>query len=715
MLVMSVAVSGTYLPLKSSGFPPDAHPALLGLDFLNLHIRRLRYAQEALFGPQGYLPGWYSRELGGTPFWSNIQNFPLIPTRLTALLLAKPEDAFGLAVQLSAVLAAIFMFLYCRRLAIGAVGSAMAGFTFACSGFFASRVYAGHLPLLEAYLALPLLLWIIELNIASEWPQRPPPLKLLAAAFASFSVTVAGHPQLPLYAFTIATLYLLFRARDRNGLMVGAAMLLGVGAASFVLYPMLLLIGRSTRVLSLDPPVNDVAFPYGRIATFLLPNLHGTLPPDFHGYPDAGYFWDTVCYVGLLPIVACVALLVRWIVFGHRSRGVWIFLAVAGVLSLALALPAWQSLLPQIPGFSLRSPSRQIYITTFALAIAAGVGVDLALAHVQSRHVRGGYLALAVLIAAHAWDLGWHHDRTFVAAVAMPDPGDKRGEETLIRDLGQQRIAIGYDITKVYNRQIDDIGVFDSILLARPYRALMDVANAPPKLNVQNIDGSQVSARANQFFGVGLMLTHTRRPDLQQLALRDQLFLYRVPDPIPRASLVPVDHTQFLNDDETHRRLRDQSFDLSRRLLVPEDTPRPPAGVPPTGLAGLNLKRPSTDQIRVEVTAPWPGYLRLLETWDPGWTAKVDGTPAPVARAYDAFMAIPVPAGRYTVDLTYHTPGAPAGAMLSLVSLAGLAGLLWMSWRPREEVEAPRKSTGSGETASNQRRQSRRRKRTPAT
>jgi hypothetical protein len=217
--------------------------------------------------------------------------------------------------------------------------------------------------------------------------------------------------------------------------------------------------------------------------------------------------------------------------------------------------------------------TRQIYVTTFTLAIAAGVGVDLAIAHAQSKHIPWGYLALAGVIVAHGWDLGWHHDRTFVAVVAMPDREDTREEEMLIGELGQQRIAIGYDIWQIYNRQIDDIGVFDSILLARPYRALMDVTNAPPKLNVQNIDGWQISARANQFFGVGLMLTRTPRRDLQRLAAGHQMFLYRVPDPIPRASLMQVNQTQFLDDDEIHQRLRDRAFDLSGRLLVPRGTP----------------------------------------------------------------------------------------------------------------------------------------------
>jgi hypothetical protein len=94
---MVLAVIATYWPNAPPGARPDSEWALHGMDFANLHARRLRYAQQALLGPLHTLPGWYTRELGGTPFWSNIQNFPLIPTRLP-LLLMEPANAFGAGV-----------------------------------------------------------------------------------------------------------------------------------------------------------------------------------------------------------------------------------------------------------------------------------------------------------------------------------------------------------------------------------------------------------------------------------------------------------------------------------------------------------------------------------------------------------------------------------------------------------------------------------------
>src|ERR1700721_3691398 len=78
LLIMAAAVLAVYFPIQTS--PGDN--TMLGLDFGQLHLHRLEFVEAALFGPPPHLTGWSPRELLGTPFWSNIQNFPLLPTRL---------------------------------------------------------------------------------------------------------------------------------------------------------------------------------------------------------------------------------------------------------------------------------------------------------------------------------------------------------------------------------------------------------------------------------------------------------------------------------------------------------------------------------------------------------------------------------------------------------------------------------------------------------
>ena len=133
------------------------NPYLFGIDYETLHRRRIDYALETIHST-GRIPAWYTREQLGTPFWSNIQNFPFVPTRLILLPLGA-DRLFTVSILLSACLAALFTFFYARAIGMWPSAAAVAGWTFAAAGFFASRILAGHLHLLEAYPALPLLLW----------------------------------------------------------------------------------------------------------------------------------------------------------------------------------------------------------------------------------------------------------------------------------------------------------------------------------------------------------------------------------------------------------------------------------------------------------------------------------------------------------------------------------------------------------------------------
>jgi len=73
--------------------------------------------------------------------------------------------------------------------------------------------------------------------------------------------------------------------------------------------------------------------------------------------------------------------------------------------------------------------------------------------------------------------------------------------------------------------------------------------------------------------------------------------------------------------------------------------------------------------------------LRLLEAWDDGWHATLDSVPVEIIPAYDVFMAIPIPAGRHEVRLTYSTPGATVGLLASALSVMLLCGLCGLEQR----------------------------------
>ena len=70
----------------------------------------------------------------------------------------------------------------------------------------------------------------------------------------------------------------------------------------------------------------------------------------------------------------------------------------------------------------------------------------------------------------------------------------------------------------------------------------------------------------------------------------------------------------------------------------------------------------------------------LVDAFDPGWRALVDGDEARILRANVAFMAVAAPPGVHRVEFRYRPPSVRLGLILSatglvLASVASAASL----------------------------------------
>ena len=97
------------------------------------------------------------------------------------------------------------------------------------------------------------------------------------------------------------------------------------------------------------------------------------------------------------------------------------------------------------------------------------------------------------------------------------------------------------------------------------------------------------------------------------------------------------------------------------------------------GAGKVQYLRPNSDEIRLQVEAGHPGFVHVVEAWDPGWTATLDGSAAPVLPANGFLVAVPVSAGRHSIALRYKTPGRATGLAMSLLSLGLLIGLIYLA------------------------------------
>jgi hypothetical protein len=146
--------------------------------------------------------------------------------------------------------------------------------------------------------------------------------------------------------------------------------------------------------------------------------------------------------------------------------------------------------------------------------------------------------------------------------------------------------------------------------------------------------------------------------------------VFRVRDPLPRAYV--VDGVRVADGEGALATLVDPAFDPRREVVLAEGAPRAP-GPAPVGTAAASRWGWDADEFDVDLHGD--GYLVLVDAYDPGWRATIDGRPAPVQRANVAFRAVAVPAGRHHVRLAYRPPAVALGLGLSALGATMVAVL----------------------------------------
>jgi hypothetical protein len=151
--------------------------------------------------------------------------------------------------------------------------------------------------------------------------------------------------------------------------------------------------------------------------------------------------------------------------------------------------------------------------------------------------------------------------------------------------------------------------------------------------------------------------------------------LFTVPDPLPR--VYAVGGARVAADDIVIRAINDPTFDPRREVVLPPGSAVHP---PPEGWRGVaTVAGRRMDRLGIEVETSGPAWLVVVEAWEPGWRALLDGREADVLRANGLFRAVAIPAaGRHRVELTYVPPGLRTGVALTTVAAA--AGLVAAAW-----------------------------------
>ena len=144
-------------------------------------------------------------------------------------------------------------------------------------------------------------------------------------------------------------------------------------------------------------------------------------------------------------------------------------------------------------------------------------------------------------------------------------------------------------------------------------------------------------------------------------------FVYENRTPLPRASIVH-NAIQVDTPEEALAYFEEASLDPRQTVVLETDTKLPPPVQPPAGSSAVIINE-TPQRLEIEVTATADGYLVLLDTFYPGWVARIDGQSRPIYRANYIGKAVFIPAGRHTVQFAYRPLSFRVGIWLSLFML----------------------------------------------
>jgi Bacterial membrane protein YfhO len=191
-------------------------------------------------------------------------------------------------------------------------------------------------------------------------------------------------------------------------------------------------------------------------------------------------------------------------------------------------------------------------------------------------------------------------------------------------------------------------------------------------LLLRKVEGTSLHLRLLRMGGVTHLVALHREgfEDLKPVAELPGLFpqpirVFEVQDPLPRAYAVGAARVAGGAADLA-RALMAPDFDPRREVILSEGSPKAPSK---SFVGEARVRDSSPDRIRIEATLNESGYVVLLDGYDPGWRAEVDGQPAQVHSANAAFRAVAVGAGTHVITQAYQPVAVRWGLRLSAGTL----------------------------------------------
>lgn len=701
----------------------------------------------------GVFPGWDRGTFAGSPLFAQHQAAALHPATLLRLALP-PVVGHNLTVVAALAVAGVGAHVLARRITDDDAAAAVAGCAFALCGF--QFAHLGHVAILSTAAWLPWMLWAADRLVEKATTGR-----LVAGAVVVALASLSGHGQLLAYSLAATLVYAVVVA-GRSCLValwrVGVMAAVGGTLAAVQLVPVVAALGDSDRSTLTHAEATAFSHDPAGLLVLIAPFLYGNARSD--GPVPSLYAGDWTLtelggYVGAAALILALAGLPAL----RRDRRL-LALVVVGVGSTLVALgdsTPVSHLVHALPGFGqMRSWARYTLGAQLAVAVLAAVGV--ARARSGASTLRPSWLAAASVMTAGAvavlpaidtprvdgtellWAVGApclaallataglvalrRHPAVVLVMVVLVAVDPVVGFGWWFRwrtasptPAGAADLVEG-NTEPPWGTVPDAPGGIDRYLWAGDPLAAFPhtprVASAGGSLSVTGMDplapADYLEVTGTDYFGNLREQSHLLGPrshvqDLLRVTVVARDGPGREVQRSPRSPALPeaflVGRTRRVGRAEAvAAAIGDTSLDPGREAVFegtceqcPSDGARGRAGV-----AGPVQWRPAG--ARLDVFADRPAMLVLSQAWSPGWSATVDGDPAPVLRADGVVQGVPVPAGQSTVVVRYRVPGLDLGLGVTGITIVGMVAVLVIDRRRHRQLENHSRESRAGGASS---------------
>ncbi|MCX4247545.1 glycosyltransferase family protein [Paraliomyxa miuraensis] len=391
-----------------------------------------------------------------------------------------------------------------------------------------------------------------------------------------------------------------------------------------------------------------------------------------------------------LPVLPALAELPGFRSFriaGHYLTLVPIVAAIVGALGLARLAqadtPRWQAPVVAIVvlGVALSFTSRDDVLSrvlaVFSALAVAGLGVA------PLRWRPGVGWAVVVTLAMELWVVGRP-----VAEILQPVPDATRSR------------AMAEALTDRVAYRVADFGWAND--RPGPREAVRDLVGHRPALtDPRYLAVYQAAPRSSRMLAamnvdvVGFAQDVPRRRGGMTAVEDAAPGLYRLRDPWPMAywtaNVAVVGDADEAVDRLRHEREPAAVFEVEHldevTSAVVDDLALVPASERPSAVAG-RLSSYGINEVVIEIDAPARGLVVVAEGHAEGWTARIDGEPAPLWRANLVFRALVVEPGTHRIELRYEPPGVVALWALWALGWLGIGAVVIVDWRRRRRERA---------------------------